>query len=110
MPKEKSSISEEDLLGIIDLHNRFVGCKNWADLNSCIESYFLPLISCESMAFGWRDLDLAAKQVKNLNIVGFVGITQEDAKVLDKLTPYGKSMNSKLLTGTRSVVACDVDS
>ncbi|OGW27794.1 MAG: hypothetical protein A3K09_08560 [Nitrospinae bacterium RIFCSPLOWO2_12_FULL_47_7] len=106
----KTSLSEEDYLGIIDLHSRFVGCKNWADLNDCLLRHLLPLLNCDSMAYGLANLDIAAGQLHPTSVTGLVGkMTKEVSDMMVRLTPYSKSMNKKLLTSARSVVACDVD-
>lgn len=105
MTKDDSSLSEEDYVGIIILHNRFTECRTWNDLNKCLERYFHPLLDCQSTAYGWSDPDL----VKDVKVAGFAGMTMEDAETFAKLTPYSKSINQKIISSARSVIACDVD-
>lgn len=105
MIKDDTSLSEEDYIGIITLHNRFTGCRTWADLNGCLERYFHPLLDCESTAYGWSDPSI----VKDVKVAGFAGLAMEDAEIIAKLTPYSKSINEKILASSRAVIACDVD-
>lgn len=106
-----TSLPEEDYLGIIDLQNRFVGCKNWTDLNACLLQYFLPLVACESMCIVWATHELPAKgSVIDIQKGRTVGtLTVEDLAMITKLQSYHESLIKILLGSTRAVVACDVD-
>ncbi len=82
-----TSLPESDYLAILNLIQKFYGCRTRSDFKLCFQENLLPLVNADKATYLWTDIDMSIGPI-NCRTIDSIGYQTKYDAVLDKVPAY----------------------